>query len=523
MAYGKKNTPIIQFDNKEIRESLENTNLEISRALVNAEGQEFNELKEVLDDKDNKIDVLSTSVKNIAINVTEFGAKFDNTTDDIKAINDTINYVSSLGGGTVLLPRGSTKISSSISLKSQVILKGNGRDVTFIVPTFDEGEVIGGGTSHKQKARIEDLTIKPTSYKNKLAGINYKYLQYGTVSRVDVWRCGIGYYFDGSSGCYYNKQIETRAVSCGWGVRTITFDASARPNSNEIDDLTILSPIISIYHGSGNTNLFRNIKTESLESIAPHPTVDFDGTTVTDKDRWVLKLVNGTGSNFEKFRAEFDGNLVSLASTYGHFLRDFYCNFNGEEGAYIKLEESPSSAWQTNNLIDVELGRSLPYLSHEYYNRHSRLGQMIQFPPQVMFTPRDTAGAPTAGTKGYVRFDANGKLHVATADNTFETIFYDKTASPQTRGPVKYHKASLTTSSMIVTAGGYQSLNISTGGLQANDNVNVSVNFQVPDGLIVSPPYVDHTTFNTKIRVYNPTTSDITLPAGTWTAAYVRP
>ncbi|MDT3762958.1 hypothetical protein [Priestia filamentosa] len=68
MGYGNKNNPLIKIDNTEIREALENTNLEISQALVNAGGEEFNTLKEMLDDKDFKIDVLSS----VGINIESF-------------------------------------------------------------------------------------------------------------------------------------------------------------------------------------------------------------------------------------------------------------------------------------------------------------------------------------------------------------------------------------------------------------------------------------------------------------------
>ncbi|WP_419962190.1 glycosyl hydrolase family 28-related protein [Psychrobacillus sp. BM2] len=491
-----------------------------AQASVGSDGTIYPTLKARLDKENNSV---TAQLADIAINVTTFGAKFDNTTDDISSINQTIQHVKGLGGGTVLLPRGYAKISSPINHESNVILKGAGRDATFIVPTFTTGNVIQAVSSTKQKPQVVDLTIKPETYRYGLIGINYRYFQYGSVKRVDVFNCGVGYDFDGTIGCYYNKQIETRAVSCGYGVRTKDGGGTARANANEVDDFTALSPIIGVYNDTGNTNIFRNIKIESLETYNPHPTVDPTGATVTSSDRWMLKITRGTGSHFEKFRAEFEGNLVSLGTTYGHFLSDFYCNYNGGVGEFILLEESPTSEWQTNNLVDLELGYSSPVLSHIYYNRRSRLGQMVQLPPQIRMTPRDTPGAPTTGSKGLIRMDSNGQMWVGIDTNTFQKILYDVTAAYNVRGALKHHKVSTTTASLSITAKGFQIINISMGGTVANDNVSVSTNITVPDGLIVSPPKVDHLTFNVTLRIYNLTDSTIVLPAGTWTAQFVKP
>lgn len=489
---------------------------QVLQALTNASGKTFDTLKEVLDDKDGKIEVLSSS--NVYL---ESFPRLAGETNDSPRIKRAIQSINT-NKGKIIAAAKTYDISEMINLPPKVAFVGAGRSKTFIRPTFTSGNVFGS-TSYKQKTRISDLTIKPDSYQYKLIGVNFTHFQYGTVERVDIYRCGVGFDFDGTVGCYYNKVKESRTVSCAYGIRTKRGTGSSRPNANEVNDVIILSPIIGVFHSSGNSNILRKIQIESLESVAPHPMVDPDGVTVTASDRWMLKITGGTGSRFEKLRAEFDGNLVSLSSTYGNFLKDFYCNFNGEKGTFIELEEAPTNPWQTNNLMDIELGSSLPTLRHSYYFRYSRLGQKFQLPPQISMTPRDTVGAPTTGEKGYIRMDANADLWVATAADSFKKVFYDAIASSTVRGPVKYHKASITLSDLSVPAKGYQSFNISTGGLQANDNVNVSTNIQVPDGLIVSPPYVDYMTFNTKIRVYNITDNSITLPAGTWTAAYVRP
>lgn len=437
-----------------------------------------------------------------------------------KVINDTIQTVKNLGGGTVLLPKGEIEVEAPIRMESQVILKGSGRDVTILRPTFSSGNVIEGGSSMKQKPRIEDLTIKPGSYQYGLIGINYKYFQYASVHRVDVWRCGVGYDYDGSVGCYYNKQMETRAIGCAYGWRSKDAGGVARANANETDDLTIISPVIGVFHDSGNTNILRNIKIESLEGSASHPTVDPNGSPVTEADRWVLKLTRGTGNRFEKFRSEFNGNLVSTGNTYGNFLKDFYCNYNGNSGDFIEFVEQPTNRWQTNNLDDVELGYSMPVLTHKYFSRRSRLGQEIQFPPQISMTPRDSAGAPTSGKKGLMRMDSNADLFVATADNAFKKIFYEAMATYNQKGLVYFSKNSANVEERTIAAGTHTSIGISLSGMQTTDSINLSTTVRVPNGLIVHPPQIQN--YTVVVFVYNPTNSPVVLPAGTWTAAYTR-
>lgn len=88
------------------------------------------------------------------VNVLWFGAKNDNTTDATAAIQSAINYVSSLGGGTVYLPKGTYKISTgaayswAISLKSGVHIIGAGKTNTILsIPnTAEPSGIFGVGT-----------------------------------------------------------------------------------------------------------------------------------------------------------------------------------------------------------------------------------------------------------------------------------------------------------------------------------------------------------------------------------------
>lgn len=62
----------------------------------------------------------------------DYGAAGNGTTDDTSAINSAISAVSSAGGGVLLFPAASYKISSALSLTSHVELRGMGSGVSVI-------------------------------------------------------------------------------------------------------------------------------------------------------------------------------------------------------------------------------------------------------------------------------------------------------------------------------------------------------------------------------------------------------
>lgn len=81
-----------------------------------------------------KINNYKKLMDDIVLNVKYFGAKGDGSTDDILSIQQTIDKAYELGGGTVLFPQGSYKISVPVYLPSRVKLLGqNGNKTTTIL------------------------------------------------------------------------------------------------------------------------------------------------------------------------------------------------------------------------------------------------------------------------------------------------------------------------------------------------------------------------------------------------------
>lgn len=91
--------------------------------------------------------------KKLLVNITDapFFAAADGKTDDRRAIQSAIDYVYSMGGGTVKLPDGKTVLSSGIIIKSNVtLLFGEG---TVLIQNNDDSDYVkpvGDGYEHYQ-------------------------------------------------------------------------------------------------------------------------------------------------------------------------------------------------------------------------------------------------------------------------------------------------------------------------------------------------------------------------------------
>ena len=88
--------------------------------------------------------------KKYCVDVKDFGAKGDGTTDDTVAIQNAVNSVYTNGGGVVLLPKGVYKTTLAIQWKSKVSLMGMGMGVSIIRPIgvgFSAIEHYGGSVT----------------------------------------------------------------------------------------------------------------------------------------------------------------------------------------------------------------------------------------------------------------------------------------------------------------------------------------------------------------------------------------
>lgn len=72
------------------------------------------------------------------VNVKQFGAYGDNVHDDVISIQNGIDYIASIGGGTVFLPKGQYKITQTVNVNdSNIKLVGEGKYLSVFRPTTD--------------------------------------------------------------------------------------------------------------------------------------------------------------------------------------------------------------------------------------------------------------------------------------------------------------------------------------------------------------------------------------------------
>jgi hypothetical protein len=76
------------------------------------------------------------------LNVKDYGAVGNGTTDDTVAIRNALNAASVAGGGIVLFPTGNYLLSSTIQIITPVILLGSGEQSTILTTNQATGDVI---------------------------------------------------------------------------------------------------------------------------------------------------------------------------------------------------------------------------------------------------------------------------------------------------------------------------------------------------------------------------------------------
>ncbi|NNU89754.1 glycosyl hydrolase family 28-related protein [Anoxybacillus sp. CHMUD] len=117
------------------------------------------EINENFDKIDNEIGILSTFV----VNVKSFGAKGDGVTNDAPAIQNAINSLTN--GGIVYIPPGTYLIGTSLTVPSNITIRGAGMDVTILKDHSSLGAnrifyIQGTSDSYIKNICIECLTIQ---------------------------------------------------------------------------------------------------------------------------------------------------------------------------------------------------------------------------------------------------------------------------------------------------------------------------------------------------------------------------
>ncbi len=171
------------------------------------------------------------------INIKWFGAKGNGIVDDTNSFKKALSLLSTAGyqsgGGSIYVPLGNYKITSSILInRSQVKIIGAGIDLTFIEPTGDfeyAFQYVGSSYDHWLNAvELKDLTIKAKDFSGSGLKVEYVGLR-SLFENINIFDCGNkGIYCKGSFDHTYHN-IEVRG--CGnYGLHI--YEQNKRTNAN---------------------------------------------------------------------------------------------------------------------------------------------------------------------------------------------------------------------------------------------------------------------------------------------------
>src|SRR6266581_3744745 len=96
------------------------------------------------------------TLKNLFVNVKDYGATGDGTTDDATAIQNAINALPS-GGGIVYIPTGTYKLTAALTITTDVFLRGAGASATILNQTSTTAHGIYALTARRMS--FEDFQL----------------------------------------------------------------------------------------------------------------------------------------------------------------------------------------------------------------------------------------------------------------------------------------------------------------------------------------------------------------------------
>ena len=167
----------------------------------------------------------------VVYNVMDYGAVHNGSTDDSTAINNAITAANAAGGGTVYLPAGTYRVAydgqtnypssnsyaASILLKSNVVVKGEGRTVTKIMRAGSGWVSAFGARSVIDNWGLEDLRVDTNagSSHNGDDGIKMFGATNGHFTNVDI-AATAGYEFNTTYMLYGCRNVTfTNCTSTG--------------------------------------------------------------------------------------------------------------------------------------------------------------------------------------------------------------------------------------------------------------------------------------------------------------------
>lgn len=251
----------------------------------NSVSSKLKELNSQLADNAKRLDTLE-------VPITNFGAS-TSLTDNISAIQQTINYVDSLGGGTVLIPDGTFYVkpksgkANNIILKSNITIKGVSRNTSIIKihkTTGDWGELFSYPTPAAVMYNIKFADLTFDCNINNIVGVPTMW------DKHRMWING---------GYTYNYLIQNVHFICNgvWAMHGNVMNS--RFINNEIEYNTTNVPatwwdVSAVWWGGKNNDISNNIIWSSGNcGFVPETAIEFQGHNFHVHDNKCLGYANG--------------------------------------------------------------------------------------------------------------------------------------------------------------------------------------------------------------------------------------
>ena len=227
-------------------------------------------------------------------NVKDYGAKGDEITNDTTAIQNAINAASSAGGGTVYLPPGIYRISSTLTLPANVNFIGSGRASTMIrpLPGMNAPVLSATETDTDMSKTIQGFTINCDTLTAGNDAILLTDQSHITVR--EVWIAN-------NQGVGIHMKIGT----------------SNSVHSSLFEKVTVYGSTIGIYNENGNANLFLKCYINYASSV---------GIKCTGNVNWFIGLTMENMAATATSMIEINGNDNVVENSY---LGDNINNVNG--------------------------------------------------------------------------------------------------------------------------------------------------------------------------------------------------
>lgn len=209
------------------------------------------------------------------INVFQFGAKGDDSTDDYQALQNAFNYTTSINASSLYIPRGAYRISGKLTITTATgkscTIKGAGTGLT-IIKAIASGytllDVVTGQSWPGETISLDGFSLLGVDNINSNnIGFNLA-TSSGTsliMGNICVRNCYCGFSL---LGAQFNKYSHLLANGNTVGIRLYTSSTSQGGNNNQFDSCYVSSNVVGVMidnGGSGelNANTFRNLVTNN--------------------------------------------------------------------------------------------------------------------------------------------------------------------------------------------------------------------------------------------------------------------